>query len=262
MTGRHIDNNWRRSPFDARDHAFEFKPTGAARQRKVMPTPALGMPYDQGSQGSCTSNALARVFRSLHADPLTGASDFAPAREFIYDLERIVEHVALTNDSGAYGRDGAKVLHKTGVASEATFPYSLHDMKTKPPQAAYDEAAQHKISGYKHLYSLDAMLDAMAAGHCVVFGFDVPESFESDETANTGVLQLPKPGEKIVGGHEVFAGGYDMDAGVLICGNSWGNEWGKELQMTPAFKCRGWFLMPFEYVQSKKLSDDHLILMK
>jgi hypothetical protein len=230
---RHYRYNWLRSPFDARDHKFMYSKTGAPRPQKLLPDPSVGLAYDQGQEGSCTANAIARVVRALGV-----CAD--PSRQFIYDGERLEEHVALTKDSGAFGRDGAKLLHKVGVCTEHTFPYTPGNMKHKPPQAAYDEAAQHRISGYRHVYSVDGLLDALASGHMVPFGFEVPESFESDEVAHTGVLQLPKKGEKSVGGHEVVACGFDLEANVIFCGNSWGDDWGMRLKLSDGVE-RGGF---------------------
>jgi hypothetical protein len=247
--------NWLRSPFDARDHDHEYVKTGAPRPRKLLPPPSVGMAYDQGQEGACTGNALARVARAMgvHVDP---------SRQFIYVGERLIEGVALTKDSGAFGRDGAKLLLHTGVCGEGSFPYNHHDMVTKPPRSAYDEAKNHRIRSYKHIYSVGALIDALASDHMVPFGFEVPESFESDEVAHTGVLGMPKPGEKFVGGHEVFACGYDLDANVAFCGNSWGDGWGMRLKLSDGVERGGFFTMPLAFLASRKLCDDFLVLEK
>ncbi len=252
---RHYRYNWLRSPFDARDHDHEYQRTHAPRPRKALPTPSVGLAYDQAQEGACTGNALARVARAMGVHP-------DPSRQFIYVGERLIEGTPLTKDSGAFGRDGAKLLLHTGVCGEGTFPYTHHNMTVKPPQAAYDEAANHKITAYKHIYSLEALLDALAAGHLVPFGFEVPENFESDECANTGVLKVPAPGEKTVGGHEVFACGYDEDAKVIFCGNSWSDKWGMRLKLSDGIERGGFFTMPFAFAASRKLCDDFLVLQK
>jgi hypothetical protein len=252
---RNIRYNWLPSPFDARDHDHEYQKTHAPRPRKVLPPPSVGMAYDQLQEGSCTGNALARVVRAMGVHP-------DPSRQFIYVGERLIEGTPLTKDSGAFGRDGAKLLLHTGVCSEGSFPYTHHDMVTKPPQAAYDEAKAHRISGYQHIYTVDALLDALAAGHLVPFGFQVPESFESDEVARTGVLPMPKPDETYVGGHEVLACGYDLDAGVIFCGNSWSDTWGMRLTLADGVERGGFFTAPIPFIGSRKLCDDFLVLRK
>ena len=53
------------------------------------------------------------------------------------------------------------------------------------------------------------MKGCLADGFPFVFGFTVYDSFESAAVARTGVLQMPKPREGVVGGHAVLAVGYD-----------------------------------------------------
>jgi C1A family cysteine protease len=79
-----------------------------------------------------------------------------------------------------------------------------------------------------------------------VFGFSVYESFESATVAKSGVLNMPKPGERQVGGHAVCAVGYDDAAKRVLVRNSWGPAWGK----------KGYFTMPYDYVANRNLSDD------
>lgn len=244
--------NWLPSPFDARDHLYEVK--GTTLPDIVMPMPAVGAPYDQGQEGSCTGNAYARIFRAMHPD-------FDPSRNFIYDGERLIEGTPLTKDSGAYGRDGAKLLKNTGVCAEHLWPYKHATMVKKPPQACYDDAANHKISGYKALHTRYDMLDCLASGGLIAFGFVVFESFESDAVAKTGVVPMPTHGEKNLGGHEVFMCGYDLKREVFICGNSWG-DWGMRLTLADGSNHGGFFEMPFAYVMNRKLCDDFYTLIK
>src|ERR1019366_3465840 len=111
-------------------------------------------------------------------------------------------------DSGAQIRDGVKSLVKLGVCPESEWPYVITQFTKKPSPACYKDAAQHKVSSYHRILTLVQMRQCLAEGFPFVFGFTVYESFESPAVAKTGKLNLPKPGEKNLGGHSVCAVGY------------------------------------------------------
>ena len=79
-----------------------------------------------------------------------------------------------------------------------------------------------------------------------MFGFTVYESFESQQVAQTGVMTMPAPKEKVVGGHAVLAVGYDDASQRFIIRNSWGPGWGQ----------KGYFTMPYAYITESNLADD------
>jgi C1A family cysteine protease len=79
-----------------------------------------------------------------------------------------------------------------------------------------------------------------------VIGFSVYDSFESDAVAKTGVMPMPGPAEKMLGGHAVLVVGYDDSEQRFIVRNSWGKGWGQA----------GYFTMPYAYLTEANLSDD------
>jgi C1A family cysteine protease len=167
------------------------------------------------------------------------------SRLFVYYNERVIENT-ITSDSGAQLRDGIKTLAKQGVCLEKMWPYVISHFENKPTKACYTNAAQHIILSYQRIQTLNDMKTCLAAGYPFVFGFTVYESFESAEVAKTGVVPMPAPHEKVVGGHAVVAVGYDDAAQRVIVRNSWGPTWGQA----------GYFTMPYDYITSPKLAAD------
>lgn len=229
---------------DQRDFLYAaLRPAGVRLPQAADLRPILSPVEDQGQLGSCTANALVGALECLEikgGQPLVDLS-----RLFIYYNERVLEH-SVASDSGAMLRDGIKTLVAQGVCSEKKWPYVTAAFAKKPSAACYAEAKTHTIGSYQRIASLSDMRACLAEGFPFVFGFSVYESFESAKVAKTGVLNMPKPGEKQLGGHAVCAVGYDDRTKRLLVRNSWGPAWGM----------KGYFTMPYEYVANRDLSDD------
>ena len=217
--------------------------------------------YDQGQIGSCTANAIAGA---IEFDQIKqGVTEWTPSRLFIYYNERVMEGTNPSVDSGAQIRDGIKSVATQGVCKEdPTWPYSDQNTNPnpcpnckyaqKPSAAAYAEAAQNKIKIYQRLNSsvLNTLKGCLAGGYPFVFGFTVYESFESQQVAQTGIVPMPGPSEKVVGGHAVLAVGYDDSTHQFIVRNSWGKGWG----------IKGYFMMPYAYLINGQLADDFWVI--
>ena len=208
---------------------------------------------DQGQLGSCTANAGAAIAefsqrqRGLPGAPLS--------RLMYYWLERSYEHTT-QSDSGAQIRDGIKALASVGVCSEDLLPYIPAHYKRKPAPACYAQAAANKISKYARLGEFGGassavqlktdIINCLASGMPFTFGFSVFESFESAAVAKSGLVPMPQKSEKLLGGHAVYAIGYDLDNGLVRVRNSWGTGWG----------IGGDFLIPMEYLLNSNLAED------
>ena len=229
---------------DQRDFLYAaLRPSGVRLPKTVDLRSGMSPVEDQGQLGSCTGNALAGALEFLelkNGQPLVDLS-----RLFIYYNERTIEHT-VSSDSGAMLRDGIKTLVTQGVCPEKKWPYVMSAFAKKPAAACYAAAKKHTIQTYHRIVSLGEMRACLAEGYPFVFGFSVYESFESAAVAKTGVVKMPKSGERQLGGHAVCAVGYaDKDKRVLVR-NSWGPAWGQ----------KGYFTMPYDYVASRDLSDD------
>jgi len=203
----------------------------------------------QGSLGSCSANALVSALEYLENIEKMEFTDLS--RLFVYYNARVIQDT-INIDSGAHIKDGIGALQTYGVCSEKNWPYIISQFKKEPPLDNYSEAVQHKIVSAERLSGLNNMLQCLSQGYPFIFGFTVYESFESKEVAQTGVLNMPKSGEAKRGGHAVLAVGFNSDKKVFKVRNSYGPGWGQ----------KGYFTMPFDYLQDPNLSGDYWVIKK
>jgi hypothetical protein len=202
---------------------------------------------------NCTSQGVAALM--VFDEKLQAETYMMPSRLFIYYNERAMEGT-VKQDSGAQIRDGIKSVAQYGFADEASWPYLIQKFAAKPPSAVYSSALKHKALTYMSVNNtnLTEAKSCLAAGFPFTFGFSVYDAFESDATAQTGILCLPKHGESNLGGHCVVAVGYDDTfkpsqwpaAGGFLVRNSWGTSWG----------LNGHFWMPYAYLTNADLASD------
>lgn len=238
---------WKRDFHDDRDlyffPAIVFK---GSRPEKVDMRKECPPIYDQGSLGSCTTNALCGAY---HFDELKqGISEaFLPSRLFLYYNERDMEGT-VSSDSGASLRDGCKSLARQGVCSESEWPYDVDQFAVEPPLSCYRDASSHRCKKYHRLsQDINNLEGCLAAGYPFVFGIMVYESFESPMVMKTGIVPLPNPErEELLGGHAIMAVGYDRKEQNFICRNSWGASWGMD----------GYCTIPYQYVLDRSLASD------
>ncbi|MFA7159961.1 MAG: C1 family peptidase [Kiritimatiellia bacterium] len=213
----------------------------------------------QGELGSCTAQALVGCLeflqlRALHLppgksktqNPKSKIASFKDlSRLFVYYNERKAMGT-VREDSGAMLRTGIKVLKKLGVCREKMWPYVISKFARRPPPNCYAEAARHQVTAYQRLNRLNEMKACLAMGLPFVFGFAVYEHVMSESVRKSGVVRLPGPGERMIGGHAVMAVGYDDSERMLFFRNSWGVDWGRS----------GYGSLPYAYPESRELSDD------
>ena len=240
--------------------------------------------YDQGQLGSCTANAIAgSIEHRLIVDKYKW--QFTPSRLMIYYLEREIEGTVY-QDAGANIFDGINAVNKYGVCPEAeadgsTPPwlwtyddtpvglFHLHPKFTqKPPAQCYQDARLHKaLKTSTVTLGRLTVLNTLAAGHPIVFGFTVEQSFEDQTTIQTGIMPIPATNEQVLGGHAVVAFDYLLNTplgnqGVkdwAIIRNSWGtNIYTKNPKLG---NLAGYFLMPLDAIlcNPQVSSDAHII---
>jgi C1A family cysteine protease len=234
---------WKRDRYDNRDHVHNF--VSCNQETVDLSLEGPQEIYDQGALGSCTANAIAFAFE-FDEYKKNATNKFTPSRLFIYYNEREMEGNVST-DSGAEIRDGIKSINTIGVCPETVWPYDISKFTQKPKQVCYNIARNHKTLQYKRILpKLEQIKSGLANGYPIVFGFTVYESFESQKTADTGIVKMPKKTEKILGGHAVTLVGYDDTKKMFKVRNSWSKKWGDN----------GYCYFPYDYINNSNLCSD------
>ncbi len=175
------------------------------------------------------------------------------SRLFEYYVTRTIEGT-VSEDSGATIRDAIKAGALYGVANESLWPYDVSQFAVQPPEAAYANAATHKVTSYHSIADGDiqTMKSALASGFLVGFGFQVYDYMMSAKMAQTGILGPPNlKDQSLLGGHAVDLVGYDDSKGAFIVRNSWGTSWGP---------FGGYFYMDYDYVANTSLASDFWVV--
>ena len=235
--------HWKREPVDSRDRVYA--PKAIVLPRTVDLRANCSAVDDQGDLGSCTGNAIAGIVEYL--DRKAG-KNIDVSRLFIYYEERVLIGT-VSYDSGAYIRDGIKVLNKKGAPLETIWPYSINKFATKPNLLSYTDAARRKAGTYEKVLNFNGVKNALARGFPVVVGFDVYESFYN--IGSNGIMPYPNVNrEQLLGGHAVAIVGYNDNTQRFIVRNSWGTNWAD----------RGYFYMPYRVIQNTSMSSDFWII--
>ena len=240
---------WRRDFCDLRDVKYRAKTYDNTQYYDTRSScPVI---YNQGRLGSCTANSIAFLYE-FDEMKQREESIFTPSRLFIYYNERNIEHTT-GYDSGASIRDGIKSINTIGVCPETAWTYDISKFTEKPPSSCYVEAEQHKSVQYSRVgQEKDDILSVLSEGNVIAFGFTVFESFESDSVKDNGIMKMPLPTEKSLGGHAVaIVGNINIEnIDYFIIRNSWGAEWGD----------KGYFYMPYEFALNSEYCSDFWVV--
>ncbi|HEY2088518.1 MAG TPA: C1 family peptidase [Mycobacterium sp.] len=222
----------------------------------LEPDPATPPIWDQGQLGSCTAHGTLACFLFAAAKANTG--DPMLSRLQLYYNTRAIEGT-VGQDAGGQIRDAIKAT-TLGIAPESMWPYDIERFTVQPPAEVVQAAAANVDVDYRRVAQASRHLMAcLAEGFPVDLGFQVYESFESPEVAQTGVVPMPGRGEAVVGGHCVAKWGYGLgsfwlsqfptavpDVMYAKIRNSWNTTFGRD----------GYCLMPLAYLTDEDLASD------
>jgi len=237
---------WKKDDPDERDHRFEPNlDVGNHLPRTFSLRDKMPSVLSQGKLGSCTANGIANGLRFL--EMTEGIDNNKPrSRLFIYYNERKAEgHIY--EDSGAQIRDGIKSVNSIGACFEDTWPYDSSKFTDEPTPECYKEAKKHRTVKYRKVnQTVEDIKTALFSGYPIVFGFVVYESIENPQVKETGIIPMPRPGEKVMGGHCILLTGFNCNKRLFEIQNSWTTSWGDD----------GFGYMSYDYLTNPKLADD------
>lgn len=241
---------WKPQPADHRD--FRFAPSRAlvaSAPPKFSLLPTMPAPVDQGQLGSCGPNSADILL--MFDQGAEKLSYHGSSRLFTYYITRAAMGT-VGQDSGVDNRTMLKALAQAGYCpDESLWPYDISKFTQQPPQSAYDLAAQNKIVSYAAVgQDLASMKAAILSGFPFLFGFSVYPEFESPQVARTGVVPMPMPGERSIGGHDIVLFGWDDATQTFDFMNPWGAGWG----------VNGTGKIPYAYATNPRLSGDFWVI--
>lgn len=230
-------------------------PFGIPIRTEVDPRGELPPVVDQEQLGSCTANATAAAFEY---DAMLDGNFTGPlSRLWIYYQERALEGALGDGDAGARGSDAYRVAAEVGLPPEVYWPYDIHTFEGPPPARAGEPENHYRLTkpyGTPPL-TKHAFKQVLSNQQTISFGFTVYESFETSSVARSGIVPMPGPDEKILGGHAVLAVGYLRSAPEhVLVRNSWGSRqrgsrgWG--------LHGSGYCLMPWQMILDPSLCAD------
>lgn len=182
---------------------------------------------DQASCGACWAFGAAEALTDRACLLTDGAVDIELSTEDMVECDRLN-----FGCSGGILFTAWRYLEKTGIVSEACYPYHSGDGHTETCHTACDEPDKYEWKktacakgSVVHPKTTEDIKAEIAANGPMELGFTVYEDFM---TYKSGVYQH-LTGE-MLGGHAVEVIGYGEEDGVeyWLCANSWNKKWGED----------------------------------
>jgi C1A family cysteine protease len=234
---------------DQRDLQFAYRNTFPVVEVPNVVSLICSPVADQDDLGSCGS--FAAVYNMVATAVQNEEEPVNLSQMFLYYAYR-ERYGNVNSDDGVMLRDLLKTLQTVGICTEETWPYTLANWDKKPPPAAYEEAAQHRITSYHAITTRDEMIQCLASDYGFIGGIGCYDSFDSEITTRTGIVNLPGPGERLLGWHALMFCGYDLHKDAVRFENSYSKEWGQ----------KGFGKIEFNYLTNPLLAGDFFTIRK
>ncbi len=179
--------------------------------------------HDQGAEGTVAAVAMVTA---MEASLAKQGKPMLLSSRYLY--EKAKRHDEQGDGEGTYLAAVLYVAERFGVPPEASWPYVPGD-RSLPKGATWDKldsevhckAVSFRTVGY------DGVPEQLSAGRPILAGINIyRNSWMSLDIESSGQIQMPPPGDLLVGGHAITIVSYlPADASVRFA-NSWGPTWG------------------------------------
>jgi len=228
-------------------------------QIRVLETKDIAPSFDLRSEMSAVENQ--GPINSCVACAIVGALEFLQIKNGIPKNKRFLDMSKMflyynardmagwqTKDNGCYLNSAIMSLENTGMVTEVRWPYTYSRLYKRPAKSLYIVAQKKLVKDayYIENNSIENIKAALCEGYPVVFGTSLYSSFKS--VTASGIVPVPKAGEKVIGGHAMLIVGYTDK--YFIVRNSWGANWGN----------KGYCFFPFEYFSIKNINYDFWVI--
>ncbi len=201
--------------------------------------------YDQGNIASCTSHAVGTCVQFLYPE-------FHPSRLFLYYNARLAYNQQL-QDAGSSIYATVRQAAKLGIAEEAVWPYVTANNLVQPSDVAKQNALGYKMTDFAELeHSGNSFKNCLNSGYPFSIGFNVYPSTISSSVMQTGLIPIPLPTERSLGGHCVCICGYDDTTQLYKVHNSWGSGRGQ----------KGYFYLPYAFLHNSNIAWNPTVIRK
>jgi hypothetical protein len=218
--------------FDDRDYLMRAYLPVIKLPKKIDHTKEMSPVRDQGEEGVCVGFAVAVGMKEyqemLDYQKLVGLSP-----RFVYSEAKKIDGVP--GLEGTTIRAAMQVLNAKGVCQEKFWPYRPHQ-NDRPKEGAFGNAKKFCIMTYARILKLDELRMSLATKGPAVLGIEV---FKGMLKTKTGIVPIPKKGERSIGGHAIAACGYDDEKELVKFKNSWSSKWG----------AKGYGYLPYVYIE-------------